>query len=354
MSGPVRRRCDDHDMSRDTSQISGDRRLWLSEPCPSCGAHSGLRCQTSRHSGKPTRWLHAARGWRQRSCPTCKTQPGELCRTPTGRRAAQPHTARLSPARRELLGDLLKALPAGRIPRPAASAVRPRRSDRAQAVRTLPGPNAQRRASGGALLLKALPAGRIPRPARARTQTRPSKRAPGGTSHQLHLQQPPGMSEVSRDMSLPAAMPAILRAIGFELVLHVEGYEFPQFDTGWDGNALRCLIDLRLERYARFHASHQPIIYTIELERFAQQLQTLDRDRTGRATFEHGAEAIGLTLCLDSGTGTGTLEGFLADTAGGRLSFDNIEIDHAFAHHARTEVDDLVGTYPVRGSLQID
>ncbi len=103
MSGSVRRRCDDHDMSRDTSQISGDRRLWLSEPCPSCGAHSGLRCQTSRHSGKPTRWLHAARGWRQRSCPTCKTQPGELCRTPTGRRAAQPHTARLSPARRELL-----------------------------------------------------------------------------------------------------------------------------------------------------------------------------------------------------------------------------------------------------------
>jgi hypothetical protein len=105
MSGSVRRRCDDHDMSRDTSQISGDRRLWLSEPCPSCGARSGLRCQTSRHSGKPTRWLHGARGWRQRSCPTCKAQPGELCQTPTGRRAGRPHTARLGPARRELLGD---------------------------------------------------------------------------------------------------------------------------------------------------------------------------------------------------------------------------------------------------------
>ncbi len=74
---------------------------------------------------------------------------------------------------------------------------------------------------------------------------------------------------MSRDVSLPAAMPATLPATGFELVLHVECYEFPHFDTGWDANALCCLIDLRLERYGRFHASQQPIIYTSELERFA-------------------------------------------------------------------------------------
>ena len=92
-------------MSRDTSQISGGRRLWLSQPCPSCAARAGLRCQTSRYKGKPTLWLHSARGWRQRSCPTCNAGPGELCRTPTGRAAGRPHTARLSPARRVLLGD---------------------------------------------------------------------------------------------------------------------------------------------------------------------------------------------------------------------------------------------------------
>jgi hypothetical protein len=159
------------------------------------------------------------------------------------------------------------------------------------------------------------------------------------------------MSDVSRDVSLPAATPATLRAIGFELVLHVEGYEFPRFDTGWDGNALCCQIDLRLERYGSFHARHQPIIYTIELERFAQQLQPLDRDHAGRATFEHGADEIGLTVCLDSGKGT--LEGFLADSAGGRLSFEDIEIDHVFIHHARTALEDLVDAYPARGSLQI-
>ena len=161
------------------------------------------------------------------------------------------------------------------------------------------------------------------------------------------------MSDASRDVSLSATMPATLRATGFELVLHIEGYEFPQFDTGWDGNALCCLIDLRLERNGNsFHASHQPIIYTIELERFAQQLQTLDRDRTGQATFQHGTDEIGLTLCLDSGKGT--LEGFLADSAGCRLSFENIKIDRAFVHHTRTELEGLAGAYPVRGILEID
>ena len=38
-----------------------DRQLWLEEPCPTCGARSGLRCQTGRYGGKPSRFLHAAR-----------------------------------------------------------------------------------------------------------------------------------------------------------------------------------------------------------------------------------------------------------------------------------------------------
>ena len=69
--------------------VVSDRRLWLAEPCPTVGA-GGLRCQTSRYGGKPSRVLHGARGWRHRSCPTCKAQPGELCRTPgpAGRPAA--------------------------------------------------------------------------------------------------------------------------------------------------------------------------------------------------------------------------------------------------------------------------
>jgi hypothetical protein len=46
---------------------------------------------------------HVARGWLERSCPTCKALPGEHCSTPTGRPAAQVHTARQRPARWELV-----------------------------------------------------------------------------------------------------------------------------------------------------------------------------------------------------------------------------------------------------------
>ena len=43
--------------------------------------------------------------WLEELCPTCKAQAGELCKTPTGRRASQPHTARLHPGRRELFAE---------------------------------------------------------------------------------------------------------------------------------------------------------------------------------------------------------------------------------------------------------
>lgn len=78
-----------------------DRASWLEEWCPDCHAASGARCRLFRHSTRRAdlaAHLHKARGWRQRPRPRCKAQPGELCRTPS-RRAAAPHTPRLSPAR---------------------------------------------------------------------------------------------------------------------------------------------------------------------------------------------------------------------------------------------------------------
>lgn len=81
-----------------------DRASWLEEWCPDCHAASGARCRLFRHSTRRAdlaAHLHKARGWRQRPRPRCKAQPGELCRTPS-RRAAAPHTPRLSPARYEL------------------------------------------------------------------------------------------------------------------------------------------------------------------------------------------------------------------------------------------------------------
>jgi len=88
------------DVSRDVSR-GGDRRLWLSESCPACGASPGARCRPPRGASRQP-ILHVARGWRQRRCPVCQAGPGGACVSPSGRRANGPHAARRSPARGEL------------------------------------------------------------------------------------------------------------------------------------------------------------------------------------------------------------------------------------------------------------
>jgi len=83
-----------------------ERSTWLEHLCPTCHAGATARCQRSRWTsgrGNAAAQLHAARGWLERSCPTCKAPAGERCSTPTGRPASQVHTARLRPARWELV-----------------------------------------------------------------------------------------------------------------------------------------------------------------------------------------------------------------------------------------------------------
>lgn len=84
-----------------------DRRAWLEEWRPECWA-AGARCKRTTSSrghrrDAPLGLMHCAKGWRQRASPTCRAHPEEPCRTPTGREASRPHTARLRPGRRELL-----------------------------------------------------------------------------------------------------------------------------------------------------------------------------------------------------------------------------------------------------------
>lgn len=47
---------------------------------------------------------------------------------------------------------------------------------------------------------------------------------------------------VARRVTSPptTGLTTALRATGFGLVPHLEGYELPRFDTGWDANALPC------------------------------------------------------------------------------------------------------------------
>jgi hypothetical protein len=153
---------------------------------------------------------------------------------------------------------------------------------------------------------------------------------------------------------------AILEATGLKLELLVEGYEFPHFDTGPDGNALLAKIDLDVpprHEAGSFHASQNAILYTNELQRFTDQLRTLAHDQTGQATLGRPDEQHGETLCLTIklGQGNGTIAGSLAtnDTTR-RLIFDDIDIDHAFIHDALASFEEILGVFPVRGDPHAD
>ncbi len=106
---------------------------------------------------------------------------------------------------------------------------------------------------------------------------------------------------------------------------------------------------MRHELDVERHASHRPVIYTVELQRFTDGLRALDRDPTGQATLEHSAQEIGLTIRLDAGNGT--LDGFLADSTAGRLSFENIDIDPAFVGQTLEQLDAIINAFPARGTL---
>ena len=62
-----------------------------------------------------------------------------------------------------------------------------------------------------------------------------------------------------------------------------------------------------------------------------------------RPTQSHHA----LLVSEDCGshTGAGILEGFLADSTAGRLSFEQIDIDQAFVHHAQEQLDEIVNAF---------
>jgi hypothetical protein len=148
-----------------------------------------------------------------------------------------------------------------------------------------------------------------------------------------------------------------LTASDFQLELYVDGYEFPDFDTGRDGNALACEIELDLRRRVDLHAAHsQLILYTLDLRSFVDQLRALEHAQNGQATLgdpdPHSGDELGLTIRLKEQRGT--LDGFLADTATARLSFEMIDIDREFVRDALAQFAAIVEAFPVRGDITAD
>ncbi len=149
---------------------------------------------------------------------------------------------------------------------------------------------------------------------------------------------------------------AVLEASDLTLELLVEGYEFPQFDTGHEGNALLTTIELDVlprQETGSFHSSQSPTLYTHELQSFTEELRVLAHDQTGQATLGRPDEQYGETLCLTielSEDGKGTIAGSLATTdATRRLSFEDIDIDQAFVHDTLASFEEILDAFPVRG-----
>jgi hypothetical protein len=148
-----------------------------------------------------------------------------------------------------------------------------------------------------------------------------------------------------------------LTASDFQLELYVDGYEFPDFDTGRDGNALACEIELDLRQRLDLHAAHSPLIlYTFELADFVDQLRALEHAHNGQATLgdpdPHSGDEFGLTIRLNEQTGT--LEGFLTDSATTRLAFAMIDIDRSFLSDTLAQFTAILDAFPVRGDITAD
>ena len=149
---------------------------------------------------------------------------------------------------------------------------------------------------------------------------------------------------------------AKLTANDFELELYVDDYEFPDFDTGRDGNALTCEIELDLQGRLDLHAAHTLILYTFDLADFVDQLRALEHAPDGQATLgdpdEESGDEFGLTITLNDRQGT--LDGFLADSTTTRLSFETIDIDRSFLSDTLAQLAAIIDAFPVRGDPAAD
>lgn len=161
-----------------------------------------------------------------------------------------------------------------------------------------------------------------------------------------------------RPLPCPGVIEAKLTANHFELELYVEGYEFPNFDTGRDGNALACEIELDLQgRRLDLHAAHTLILYAFDLADFVDQLRTLEHTPDGQATLgdpdEQSGDEFGLRIRRSEPRGP-MLEGFLAEDPAARLTFELIDIDQPFIRETLAQFAAILDAFPVRGDTAAD
>jgi hypothetical protein len=140
---------------------------------------------------------------------------------------------------------------------------------------------------------------------------------------------------------------ATVRGDGCRFTLRVDAYESPSLTTGSDANWLRGAVELAVGTTGRFVASRPLSPYAPDLAAFRNELRTLDRDLTGKATLTHIEDEFELTIALTNGKGT--LAGHVREHIGAILRFDQIGTDQSYVREALEHFDALLAAFPVRG-----
>jgi hypothetical protein len=137
-----------------------------------------------------------------------------------------------------------------------------------------------------------------------------------------------------------------LRGEGGQVVVQVDGYVHPDASSGLEGNLLAGRIDADVGSTGSFRASKLVNLYTVDLNRFRDELSALDVALTGEATLTNIDSDFHVTVRLDHGKGF--LSGVVLEW-GRRLTFEEIKTDQTFLHDALHELDAILQRLPVRG-----
>jgi hypothetical protein len=140
---------------------------------------------------------------------------------------------------------------------------------------------------------------------------------------------------------------ATLHGDGCRLVVRIKGYAQPDRTDGMDANFLAGEIELRVGMSAPFHVMMPVKVHTEDLQRFHDQLKSLDQELSGEAVLSNVDSDFEATIALASGKGT--LSGLVREWAT-ELRFKEVPVDQTYVRAALGEFGRLVSEFPVRGS----
>jgi hypothetical protein len=137
-----------------------------------------------------------------------------------------------------------------------------------------------------------------------------------------------------------------LRGEGCLFLLRIQGYQYPEIESGSDANWLTSEIELTAGNYGDYRATQRCSLWAPDLAAFASELGVLYHDLSGQAELRHLEDEIGATVTLRSGKGT--LAVHVQEHFGAKLSFADAAIDQTYVREMQEQLDLLLAAFPVR------